>query len=131
MVTWSVMQAIWPPAVFVALYVLLPLRLQSATASLLQTLLLGVAILAATVTLAYSVVLVFDALLFRIIARYEDDWKGGAAVDDILAHMHLKKPPDITRPLADRAAGTFRLAARQRVAFAVTAVAVVLQAIVP
>lgn len=68
---------------------------------------------------AFSAILVFDALLFRLMASYEDEWKGGAAVDDILARMRLKPTPPETRSLAERAAGTRRLVLRQRIALAV------------
>jgi hypothetical protein len=97
--------------------------------TLLHRLSLFIAIAAFAVTSAYSTILAFDALLFRVIARYEDEWKGGAAVDDILVRMHLKKPPATTRPLAERAAGTRRLAMRQRWAFAVSAAGALLLAI--
>ena len=69
--------------------------------------------------LAFSAILLFDALLFRLMASYEDEWKGGAAVDDILARMRLKATPPDTRSLAQRAAGTRHLVARQRFALAV------------
>lgn len=68
---------------------------------------------------AFSAILVFDALLFRLMASYEDEWKGGTAVDDILARMRLKPTPPETRSLAERAAGTRRLVLRQRIALAV------------
>jgi hypothetical protein len=97
--------------------------LDASIASLLKKVVLTIAIASTAVTVAYSAILAFDALLFRIIASYEDEWKGGAAVDDLLARMHLKRRPEITRPLADRAAGTRRLAVRQRLAFAVAAAA--------
>jgi hypothetical protein len=97
--------------------------------TLLHRLSLFIAIAAFAVTSAYSTILAFDALLFRVIARYEDEWKGGAAVDDILVRMHLKTPPATTRPLAERAAGTRRLAMRQRRAFAVSAAGALLLAI--
>ena len=63
--------------------------------------------------LALAANLVFDALLFRLIASHGDDASGGAAVDDLLHRMRLKPLPAATRPFTARAAGARRLAAIQ------------------
>jgi hypothetical protein len=115
---WSLMQALWPPALLVAgcvAHLLLAPAAEGmrANAAQLVTLANGLAVF------AFSAILVFDALLFRLMASYEDEWKGGAAVDDILARMRLKPTPPETRSLAERAAGTRRLVLRQRIALAV------------
>jgi hypothetical protein len=66
------------------------------------------AVLAGYATVALSILLIFDALLFRLMATYPDDMSGGAAVDDLLARMRLKPRTTLTRPLtivyAERAA---------------------------
>ncbi|RWC13773.1 MAG: hypothetical protein EOS52_14900 [Mesorhizobium sp.] len=79
--------------------------------------------IAPLVVLGFSALLVFDALLFRLMATHGDEISGGAAVDDMLARMRLKPAPATPRPLDDRIAGTRRLLARQRIAFAVFVVA--------
>ena len=84
------------------------------------------ALAAGLVAIALSVNLAFDALLFRVIASYEDPYKGGAAVDDILSRMRLKPAAKEIRPLADRIAGTERLMRRQRAALAICGVASVI-----
>jgi hypothetical protein len=66
----------------------------------------------------------FDAALFHLMASYDDEATGGAAVDDVLARMRLKPKPDRVRGLAERMAGARRLVFRQRLAMAVFALAV-------
>ncbi|RUU03999.1 hypothetical protein EOD23_17340, partial [Mesorhizobium sp. USDA-HM6] len=75
------------------------------------------------VVLGLSALLVFDALLFRLMATHADEVSGGAAVDDVLARMRLKPAPSSPRPLDERIAGTRRLLARQRIALAIFVVA--------
>lgn len=70
----------------------------------------------ALVTLGYSVLIGFDALLFRLIAGYEEVPDGCVAVDDLLARMRLKQRPATIRPLAARIAGTRRLMRHQQIA---------------
>jgi hypothetical protein len=70
----------------------------------------------ALVTLGYSVLIGFDALLFRLIAGYEEVPDGCVAVDDLLARMRLKQRPATIRPLAARIAGTRRLMQHQQIA---------------
>lgn len=114
-------QAAWPAAVVIAGDSVAPL-VASARGALhapLAVLALLAAAAAAVVVLALSALLLFDALLFRLMASHDDESSGGAAVDDLLARMRLKPAPSAPRPLDDRMAGTRRLLARQRMAFAV------------
>ena len=122
---WSLIQAIWPPAVLTALATI-SATTPTVLGNGLHLLLLALAIAAGSGVLAYSVILAFDALLFRVLASYEDEWKGGAAVDDLLVRMHLKSTPTTTRSLADRAAGTRRLVTRQRIAMMAASAAIML-----
>ena len=62
----------------------------------------------ALMTIGYSALIGFDALLFRLIASYEDVTDGCVAVDDLLARRRLKQRPATIRPLAARIAGTRR-----------------------
>jgi hypothetical protein len=118
-------QAAWPPAIVLAGDSVAPL-VASARGALhapLAVLALLVAATSAVVVLALSALLGFDALLFRLMATHGDEMSGGAAVDDMLARMRLKPSPATPRPLDERIAGTRRLLARQRIAFAVFVVA--------
>lgn len=72
----------------------------------------------ALTTLAFSMLILFDALLFRLMASHDNEAAGGAAIDDVLARMRLKPAPAATRPLDQRMAGTRRLLMKQRLAFA-------------
>ena len=116
---WSLIQALWTPALLVvgcfAHLLFAPATYDGMLANAAQL----VAIASGLAAFAFSAILLFDALLFRLMASYEDEWKGGAAVDDILARMRLKSTPPDTRSLAERAAGTRRLVLRQRIALAV------------
>lgn len=71
---------------------------------------------AALAVLTLSLVVGFDALLFRLIASHRAEEAGCAAVDELLARMRLKPRPPATRPLAARIAGTRRLLLGQRLA---------------
>ena len=120
-----VKQAAWPAGIMIAGDSIAPL-VASARGALhapLAVLALLVAAASAVVVLALSALLVFDALLFRLMASHDDEASGGAAVDDVLARMRLKPAPAAPRPLDDRIAGTRRLMARQRIAFAIFVVA--------
>lgn len=75
-----------------------------------------IAAASAAATLAYSALLVFDALLFRLMASHASEAAAGAAVDEVLARMRLKPPSAGGRSLDRRMAGTHRLLARQRIA---------------
>jgi hypothetical protein len=82
-----------------------------------------VAAASAVVTLALSALLLFDALLFRLMASHASEAAGGAGVDDALARMRLKPTAAGGRTLDQRMAGTRRLLVKQRIAFALFAVA--------
>ena len=120
---WSLIQAVWPLVILAALAIAAAILGATLYAGLLRVLALIVVIAAGLALLVCSAILAFDALLFRVIASYEDERKGGAAVDDILARMHLKPSPETTRSLTERAAGTRRLATRQRIALAAASAA--------
>ncbi|QPC93763.1 hypothetical protein [Mesorhizobium sp. INR15] len=112
-------QAAWPAALVVAANILTPLAASArgAFASRHADIALSLAAASAVAVLAFSTLLAFDALLFRIMASHGDDASGGAAVDGLLARMRLKPSPSTTRLLDDRMAGTRRLLFKQRIAF--------------
>ena len=118
-------QAAWPTLLVavavMAAPVIGPVAAPQATA--ISTAAWLVAAASALATLAFSALLVFDALLFRLMASHDDEASGGAAVDDILARMRLKPSPSTTRSLDDRMAGTRRLLFKQRAALALFAAA--------
>ncbi|PWJ93114.1 MULTISPECIES: hypothetical protein [Mesorhizobium] len=118
-------QAAWPAAIVVAANILTPLTAspRGAFGSLRAAIPLSVSAAIAVVVLVLSALLVFDALLFRLMASHKDEASGGAAVDDILARMRLKPSPSTTRSLDDRMAGTSRLLFKQRAALALFAAA--------
>ena len=118
-------QAAWPAAIVVAANVLAPLAFSARGAfeTSRTALALSIAAASAVAVLALSALLVFDALLFRLMAGHNDETAGGAAVDDILKRMRLKPSPPTTRPLDDRMAGTNRLLFEQRAALALFAAA--------
>ncbi|WP_457151780.1 hypothetical protein [Mesorhizobium sp. P5_C1] len=117
-------QAAWPAATVVAANILAPLAASTRGAfeTLPAAIALSVTAASAVAVLALSALLVFDALLFRLMASH-DEASGGAAVDDILARMRLKTSPSTTRPLDDRMAGTRRLLFKQRAGLALFAAA--------
>ncbi|TGQ73297.1 MAG: hypothetical protein E5V49_13250 [Mesorhizobium sp.] len=118
-------QAAWPAAVVAFCDGAAPLVASSRGAlhAPFAVLALFVAAASAVAVLGLSALLLFDALLFRLLASHDDDASGGAAVDDLLARMRLKPAAPTPRPLDDRIAGTRRLLARQRVALAIFVVA--------
>ena len=69
--------------------------------------------------LAFSVHLIFDALLFRLAGSHPDERTGLAAVDDSLARFGLRAAAAEPRPLAARLAGSRGIVWRQRFALAV------------
>lgn len=89
-----------------------------------------VAAVSALATLAFSMLILFDALLFRLMASHDSDSAGGAAIDDVLARMRLKPIPAATRSLDERMAGTRRLLIKQRIAFCLFAAASLVAAFV-
>ncbi|TJV05927.1 MAG: hypothetical protein E5Y12_06920 [Mesorhizobium sp.] len=111
-------QAAWPAALVVAANVLTPLAASARGAfeTWPAAVALSLAAASAVAVLALSALLAFDALLFRLMASHDDETSGGAAVDDILAGMRLKRLPPFTRSLDERMAGTRRLLTRQRAA---------------
>jgi hypothetical protein len=76
-------------------------------------------IMAAAASLALSLYLLFDAMLFRLMASYENEAAGGIAVDRFLARAGLRPLPEVSRPLAERTAGTARILNFQRAALLV------------
>jgi hypothetical protein len=76
-------------------------------------------IIAAAACLALSLYLLFDAILFRLLASYENEAAGGVAVDRFLARAGLRPLPEVSRPLAERMAGTARILNFQRAALLV------------
>ncbi|MFI0844007.1 hypothetical protein [Mesorhizobium sp. IMUNJ 23232] len=115
---WSLVQALWPPTLLVVSCVA-HLLFTPAADGMRGNAAQRVALASGLTVFAFSAILLFDALLFRLMASYEDEQRGGAAVDDILARMRLKPTPPETRSLAARSAGTRRLVLRQRIALAV------------
>jgi hypothetical protein len=111
-------QAAWPAVIVVAVGILTPLAASShhRLVALPEALARSVAAAGAAGVLAFSALLAFDALLFRLMASHDDEASGGAAVDEMLTRMGLKPAPSTIRPLDDRIAGTHRLLFRQRAA---------------
>lgn len=75
-----------------------------------------VAAASGVVTLAVSALLIFDALLFWLMASHISEAAGGASVDDVLARMRVKPAAAGIRSLDRRIAGTQRLLMKQRIA---------------
>jgi hypothetical protein len=94
---WSQMQALWPPALLVVGCVAHLLFAPAAQNGMLYAIAQLAVITSGLAAFAFSAILLFDALLFRLMASYEDEWKGGAAVDDILARMRLKSRENACR----------------------------------
>lgn len=116
-------QAVWPILLVVAGVMAAPII---GLAAAPQTTALSaaawlIAAAGAVATLALSALLLFDALLFRLMASHATEAAGGAAVDDVLARMRLKPTAAGGRSLDHRMAGTRRLLTRQRLALAVFA----------
>ncbi|MDX8482368.1 hypothetical protein RFN28_28490 [Mesorhizobium sp. VK24D] len=118
-------QSAWPAAIVLVCDGFAPLvaSARGALQAPIAVLALLVAAASAVVVLGFSALLGFDALLFRLMSTHPDEISGGAAVDDMLARMCLKPALSSPRPLDDRIAGTRRLLARQRIAFAIFAIA--------
>jgi hypothetical protein len=113
-------QAAWPPLLVSACVLAAPAigLVAGPQATALSAAAWLVAAVGALATLAFSALLLFDALLFRLMASHDSEASGGAAVDELLARMRLKPKPPATRPLDQRISGTRRLLMRQRLAFA-------------
>ncbi|RWM85065.1 MAG: hypothetical protein EOR84_32350 [Mesorhizobium sp.] len=111
-------QAVWPLLLVLAALMAAPVI---AVAAQPQTTMLSAAAWLVTaasgvVTLAVSALLVFDALLFWLMASHISEAAGGAAVDDVLARMRVKPAVAGIRSLDRRIAGTQRLLMKQRIA---------------
>lgn len=89
-----------------------------------------VAAASALATLAFSALILFDALLFRLMASHDNEIAGGVAVDDLLARTRLKPAAAANRSLKERMAGTRRLLTKQRIAFCLFAAASLIAAFV-
>ena len=113
-----VVQAVWPALLVLAILLATPVA-AFAGAGPNGVLLLPAVILATSSglgTVGLSLFLLFDGLLFRLLASHESEAAGGAAVDELLARMRLKAAPTSVRSLDSRMAGSRRLLAKQRVA---------------
>jgi hypothetical protein len=124
---WLARRALWPAVIVAAVLAAAPLAAFAggvapnswpAAATAIVATASGLAVL------ALSALIRFDAALFHLMASYDEETAGGAAVDDALARMRLKPKPDRVRSLAERMAGARRLVSRQRLALAVFAIAV-------
>ncbi|MGX9575989.1 hypothetical protein [Mesorhizobium sp. f-mel] len=111
-------QAVWPLLLVLAALVAAPFIAVAAQPQ--PTTLASAAWLVAAasgmVTLAVSALLVFDALLFWLMASHISEAAGGASVDDVLARMRVKPAAAGIRSLDRRIAGTQRLLMKQRIA---------------
>lgn len=109
-------QAGWTLALVSAALAALPLAFGAGPYSPAIAAILALATLLGLATLALSTLILFDALLFRLIASHDRDEAGCAAVDAFLARTRLKPAAPRNRPLTERISGTRRLLVRQRVA---------------
>jgi hypothetical protein len=66
-------------------------------------------ILSTAAALVLSLHILFDAMLFRLLASYENEDAGGIAVDRFLSRTGLRPMPETKRSLMERMAGTARL----------------------
>jgi hypothetical protein len=74
---------------------------------------------AGAAALGLSLYLLFDAMLFSLLASYENEAAGGMAVDRFLSRTRLRKLPETNRCLEERMAGSSRLMNFQRAALLV------------
>ncbi len=124
---WLARQALWPAVAVAVLMAAAPLAALAGAVAPDSWPAAAIAIVATVgglAVLALSALIRFDAALFHLMASYDEEATGGAAVDDALARMHLKPKPDRVRSLSERMAGARRLVFRQRLALTVFAVAV-------
>jgi hypothetical protein len=122
---WLARQALWPAVIVAAVLAAAPLAaLAGAPNSWPAAAIAIVATASGLAVLALSALIRFDAALFHLMASYDEETVGGAAVDDALARMRLKPKPERVRSLSERIAGARRLVFRQRLALAVFAIAV-------
>ncbi|RWQ65043.1 hypothetical protein [Mesorhizobium sp.] len=113
---WLMTQAMWPLLLVLAALVAAPFIAVAAQPQATLAAAWLIAAASAAATLAYSALLVFDALLFRLMASHASEAAAGAAVDEVLARMRLKPPSAGGRSLDRRMAGAHRLLAKQRIA---------------
>ncbi|PTE08501.1 hypothetical protein [Mesorhizobium helmanticense] len=118
-------QAVWPLLVIAACVLATPVIGLTAgpRATPLSAGAWFVAAASALAILAFSTLILFDALLFRLMASHDSEAAGAGAVDDVLARMRLKPIPAATRSLDERIAGARRLLMKQRTAFCLFAAA--------
>ncbi|ESY28801.1 hypothetical protein NKH85_26900 [Mesorhizobium sp. M0924] len=118
-------QAVWPILLVVAAVMAAPVigLVAGPQTTALSAAAWLVAAASAVATLTLSALLLFDALLFRLMASHASEAAGGAVVDDVLARMRLKSTTAGGRSLDHRMAGTRRLLTRQRMALAMFAAA--------
>jgi hypothetical protein len=111
-------QAVWPLFLVLAALAAAPVIAVAAQpqATTLAAAAWLVAAASGVVTLAVSALLVFDALLFWLMASHISEAAGGASVDDVLARMRVKPAAAGIRSLDRRIAGTQRLLMKQRIA---------------
>ena len=122
---WLARQALWPAVFVAAVLAAAPLAVGGVAPNSWPMAIIGVvATVGGLAVLALSALIRFDAALFHLMASYDDEATGGAAVDDVLARMRLKPQPARVRSLSERIAGARRLVFRQRLVLAVFAIAV-------
>lgn len=111
-------QAVWPLFFVLAALAAAPVIAVAAQpqATTLAAAAWLVAAASGVVTLAVSALLVFDALLFWLMASHISEAAGGASVDGVLARMRVKPAAAGIRSLDRRIAGTQRLLMKQRIA---------------
>lgn len=111
-------QAVWPLLLVLAVLVAAPVIAVAAQpqATTLAAAAWLVAAASGVITIAVSALLVFDALLFWLMASHISEAAGGASVDDVLARMRVKSATAGIRSLDRRIAGTRRLLMKQRIA---------------
>jgi hypothetical protein len=111
-------QAVWPLFLVLAALAAAPVIAVAAPpqATTLAATAWLVAAASGVATLAVSALLVFDALLFWLVASHISEAAGGASVDDVLARMRVKPATAGIRSLDRRIAGTQRLLMKQRIA---------------
>lgn len=122
-----VRQALWPAVIVAVVLAAAPLAALAggvAPNSWPAAAIASIATASGLAVLALSALIRFDATLFHLMASYDDEATGGAAVDDALARMRLKPKPERARGLSERMAGARRLVFRQRIALAIFAIAV-------
>ncbi|CAH2406510.1 hypothetical protein [Mesorhizobium ventifaucium] len=111
-------QAVWPLFLVLAALAAAPVIAVAAQpqATTLAAAAWLVVVASGVVALAVSALLVFDALLFWLMASHISEAAGGASVDDVLARMRVKPAAAGIRSLDRRIAGTQRLLMKQRIA---------------